>query len=65
MTITRTYPFLLQLRGSIAATSLFGCWGWRHSWSLTGDLIDPRELMPAPQRLPNNIMHSTRPATDL
>jgi len=56
---THAYPFSLQARGKIAAKSLLGCWVWRHSWSLAGDLFDPRELMPSLQGLPNNIMHST------
>jgi hypothetical protein len=60
MKLTRAYPFSLQLRGSIAANSLVGCWCWRHSWSLTGGLFDPRELKLAPQRLSNNIMHPIR-----
>ena len=60
MTLTRAYPFSLQLCGSIAANSLVGCWCWCHSWSLTGGLFEPRELIPAPQRFPNNIMHPTR-----
>jgi hypothetical protein len=60
MKLTRADPFSLQLRGSIAANGLVGCWGWRHAWSFTGGLFDHRELIPAPQRLPNNIMHPTR-----
>ncbi len=51
---------LCRICGSIAANSLVGCWCWRHCWSLTGGLFEPRELIPAPQRLPNNIMHPTR-----
>ena len=59
MTLTRAYPFSLHLCGSLEANSPVGCWCWRHSWSLTG-LFEPRELIPAPQRLPNNIVHPTR-----
>jgi hypothetical protein len=60
MMLTCAYPFSLQLCGTIVANSLVGCWCWCHSWSLTGCLFEPRELIAAPQRLPNNIMPPTR-----
>jgi hypothetical protein len=32
----------------------------RRRWSLTEDLLGSLERIPAPQRLPNNIIHPTR-----
>lgn len=60
MALSGAYRFSQQLCASIVANRLFGFWGGRHWWSLTGDLIDPGVPLPAPQRLANNIMHPTR-----